>query len=288
VLELLFLAVFWSWVFTAGLFLRNTHLPRLPITTTPASLNLPFEAVRFPATDGVQLAGWKIAGDPKRPWIIFCHGLGTNRADLLDLAAALFAAGYNSFLFDFRAHGESQGSASSFGWLEQRDLKGALAFLGTQPDIPDRPYGVLGVSMGGAVVVMVAAEDERLGAVAVDSIYTNLEESLARHLKLLYRLPRVPFMLFIKTAYRLRFGAWPAQMSPLAAVPKLSPRALLVIHGEADIRMPTANAQEFFRAAKESKELWIVPHAGHLETIGADPHAYTARLARFFQTSLKP
>ena len=86
VLEVLFLCVFWTWAITAVMFLRNTFLPRLPVTALPGHVGLPCEPVEFQATDGVDLSGWKIASDSRRPWVILCHGLGANRADLLDLA----------------------------------------------------------------------------------------------------------------------------------------------------------------------------------------------------------
>lgn len=285
--ELLFLLVFWTWCGTAALFLRQTLLPRTPIppnlTTWPPAV---VQAVTFPASDAVQLAGWKVRIDSTKPWIILCHGLGTNRADLLEIASGLTRARYNVFLFDFRAHGESAGRSTSFGWLEQRDLEGALAFLGAEPEIPDRPYGVFGVSMGGAVAIMVAARDERLAAVAVDSIYSNLEDSLAHHLKLLYRLPRIPFGLFINTTYRLRFGVWPNQMAPRKVVARLSPRPLLVIHGEHDPRMPLEAATALVDAAGKPKELWVVPTSEHSGGFALDPDAYLNRLVAFFDTTL--
>ncbi|MEK7880078.1 MAG: alpha/beta hydrolase [candidate division NC10 bacterium] len=287
-LESFFLILFWSWVFCGVLFLRNTILPRLPITATPAALNLPFADVRFAASDGLPLAGWTIAAEAQRPWLILCHGLGANRADLLEIGAGLFGAGYNLLAFDFRAHGESGGRTTSFGWLEQRDLEGALAFLGAQPEIPDHPYGILGISMGGAVAIMVAARDERLGAVIADSPYANLEESITHHLKLMYRLPKVPFGWFATTAYRLRFGAWPGQMAPLAEIAKLSPRPVFIIQGEQDPRMPLAEAQALADAAKDPKEFWVVRGTDHLTTFADNPSGYLQRVVRFFDTYLKP
>ncbi|MBI3330960.1 MAG: alpha/beta hydrolase [Candidatus Omnitrophica bacterium] len=287
VLEILFLTVFWAWCLSAALFLRNTVLPRVPITQTPEFLHLGSETVEFQATDGVRLEGWKIPGEPSRPWILLCHGVGSNRADLLDIAAGLHEAGFNLFLFDFRGHGASQGRVTSFGWQEQRDLEGALSFLGTQADIPAAPYGVYGISMGAAVALMVAARDERIGAVAADSPYPNLEESIGRHLALMYPLvPKVPFHWFVLATYRLRFGVWPLGVSPEASAVRLSPRPLLLIHGAADPRMPVEGARRIAERAGEPKELWVIDQAGHLEGFALDPAAYHARLAAFFNASL--
>ena len=287
ILEVVFLAVFWVWVLSAILFLRNTVLPRMPLTVAPSALNLPSDTVVFKATDGVTLGGWKILSDPEGPWIVLCHGVGSNRADLLETAAALHRAGFNLFLFDFRGHGDSRGRTTSFGWTEQRDLEGALAYLGQQPEVPARPYGLYGISMGASVGLMVAARDERIGAVAADSPYTTLEETLGRHLTLMYPLPRLPFLWFMDATYRLRFGVWPVRISPLESAAALSPRPLLLIQGGQDLRMPVEGARRIFERAGQPKELWVIEGAGHLEGYSLNPAAYNARLAAFFRSSLR-
>lgn len=286
-LEVLFLTVFWLWVFSAALFLRNTWLPRMPITVTPESFGLRAQTVRFSATDGLPLEGWKIAADPSRPWILGCHGVGSNRSDLLDIAAGLHQAGFNLFLFDFRGHGGSGGRTTSFGLTEQRDLEGALAFLGQQPEIPAAPYGIYGISMGGAVALMVAGKDERLGAIAVDSSYTDLDASIARHQALLYPfLPRLPFLWFIRCTYRLRFGVWPSRVSPQRSAARLGHRPLLIIAGAEDARMPPEEAQQIQAGASGPSELWLIEGAGHLEGYARNPRAYMERLQRFFLEAL--
>ena len=286
VVEVVFLAIFWTWAASAVLFLRNTILPRSPNRWTPAQAGLPCETVRFHATDGMWLEGWKIPGETARPWLILCHGVGSNRSDLLDVAAGLHEAGFNLFLFDFRAHGGSRGLVTSFGWLEQRDLEGALAFLGALPDVPSRPYGIYGISMGGSVALMTASRDERLGAVAVDSPYADLEQTLGRHLRLMYPLPRAPFLWYVLATYRLRFGVWPRALSPKASAGRLSPRALLLIHGAHDIRMPLQEARRMYDAAGEPKDLFVIQDAGHLESFSANPRVYLQRLTAFFASQL--
>jgi fermentation-respiration switch protein FrsA (DUF1100 family) len=214
--------------------------------------------------------------------------VGSNRSDLLDIAAGLHGAGFNLLLFDFRGHGGSAGRVTSFGWTEQRDLEGALAFLGSQPDIPARPYGIYGISMGASVALMTAAQDERLGAVAADSPYPSLQETLGRHLSLLYPwAPKFPFLWLILSTYRLRFGIWPARVSPEVSAASLSPRPLLLINGAQDPRMPAEGARRIYNSSREPKALWLIEGAGHLEGSAMDPEAYRDRLVRFFTSSLK-
>ncbi len=286
VLETIVLLIFWGWAISALLFLRNTLLPRTPLTETPGHLGLMSEAVRFSAVDGTRLEGWKIAGDPANPWVILSHGAGSNRADMLKVAAGLRSSGLNLFLYDFRGHGSSAGRVSSFGWTEQSDLQGALAFLSQQPEIRACPYGIYGASMGASVALMVAAQDERIGAIAVEGSYTDLHESLRRHLGLLYGLPAVPFVWFVALTYRLRFGVWPSRVSPLAAIRAVSPRPVLLIQGMMDTRTPPDATRRLFDAAREPKDLWILQGAGHLDGFSADPESYGRRLSEFFGRAL--
>ena len=285
IVQIAFLLAFWCWVFIAVVFLRNTVLPRMNVPD-----NLPpsrYQPVRFTSTDGLWLSGWILRTQESAPWIILCHGLGTNRADLLEIANGLHGAGYQILMFDFRAHGQSEGRATSFGWLERHDLEGALTFLGSHETNHDQLYGLYGISMGGSVALMVAAADERIGAVAVESPYHNLEESLGHHLTLLYRLPRWPFLPFIATVYRLRFGVWPRQMSPIDVIDRISPRPVLIIHGEEDARMPLTTIQALADRARPPKELWIVRGATHLGGLQVDAGEYLSRLVHFFDQALK-
>ncbi len=288
VLEVVFLIIFWTWACSAILFLRNTFLPRLQIAQTPELFGLPSETVHFTASDGLRLEGWKIPADPRRPWILLCHGVGSNRSDLLEIASGLHAARFNLFLFDFRGHGGSTGRATSFGWQEQRDLEGALAFLGQQPDVPARPYGVYGISMGAATALMVAARDERIGAVAADSPYNRLDKTLERHLELMYPVvPKAPFFWFIQATYRLRFGVWPRRVSPEDSASRLNRRPLLLIQGAQDPRTPLAGTRGILANATGPKALWVIEGAGHLEGFSLNPQVYLARLVDFFNSSLK-
>jgi fermentation-respiration switch protein FrsA (DUF1100 family) len=142
--------------------------------------------------------------------------------------------------------------------------------------------------MGGAVALMVAGRDDRIGAVAADSPYTNLEESIGLHLPLLYPvIPRIPFLWFVLTTYRLRFGVWPRQVSPEGGASGLGGRPLLLIHGAQDRRMPLAGARKILATAAGPKELWVVEGAGHLESYGLNPQAYRLCLVQFFQASLE-
>ncbi|MFH1641100.1 MAG: alpha/beta fold hydrolase [Candidatus Omnitrophota bacterium] len=221
-------------IFTFALFLRNTFVSRWPDNTLPSQRRLPYEEVNLLSKDKLPLKGWLIFKNSQSPTVILCHGLGTNKSDLLSIAEFIYEAGFNVFLFDFRAHGESKGRIRSFGYLEQKDLEGAVDYLSGLPGLENKNLGIFGLSLGAATSIVVAARDPRIKAVVSDSAYSNLYLSMVHHAKMLYSLPRFPFNVFLRAAYFLRFGCDPKMISPCDAVSRISPRPIFIIGGEKD------------------------------------------------------
>ena len=86
------------------------------------SLVLAVDEVRFPAVDGIELAGWLLEGDAAFPPILLCHDLGSSKTSLVYQAIDLNGRGYTVLLFDFRGHGHSRGRGSTLGLEEKRDI----------------------------------------------------------------------------------------------------------------------------------------------------------------------
>jgi len=145
---------------------------RTPRQATPTDAGLEYEAVTFPATDGVRLSGWFIprVGDGPGPVVAFVHGWLWNRlgniagrvpftdrdVDFLPATKALHDAGYHVLLFDVRHHGESaRGRAPlTYGPRETRDFVGAVNYLRSRRDVDGERIGAVGTSMGGNIVIM--------------------------------------------------------------------------------------------------------------------------------------
>ena len=149
---------------------RLVNPPRLPLWATPGDLGLDFDAIQFPAQDGVRISGWFIPApaDSRRKGatIVLIHGWPWNRlgevaddlfseitgrkaVDLLRLAFALQQDGYNLLMYDMRNHGESAAAPPvAFGQDEANDLLGALAYLTVRSEVDPERIGVIGFSMG--------------------------------------------------------------------------------------------------------------------------------------------
>ncbi|MDO8444667.1 MAG: alpha/beta fold hydrolase [Deltaproteobacteria bacterium] len=263
----------------------NSHPPRYPIYVPPSKFNLRYEEVSFQSTDGVRLKGWFIngSGEGRLPTIIVCHGLGANRSDFTELSAGLSRDGYSVLIFDFRGHGESEKKASSFGYLEQNDLLGALRYVKTRNDVDKEKIGVYGFSMGGAVAILTAAETDEIKAVISDSSYTSLKEQGKR----LFAGSPLPSFLFLKPLvwmYEVFFRIDADDISPVSRIGEISPRGVMIIGGGADEQMPSSDAMRLFSAAREPKEIWLIPGAVHGGTVYMAGDEYEKRVLRFLDS----
>ena len=66
----------------------------------------------------------------------------------------------------------------------------------------------------------------------------------------------------------------------------LSPRPLLMIHGEADPYIKPGIARALFEIAREPKEFWLVPGAKHNQALQAAGDEYRRRVLEFFEKHL--
>ena len=267
----------------------NSHPPRYPLYIPPSRFGVTFEDAQFDASDGVKIKGWFIKGNGKGrvPTVIICHGLGANRSDFTELAAGLSRNGYNTLLFDFRGHGESERKASSFGYLEQRDLLGAIRYVKERKDVDAEEIAVYGFSMGGAVAVLTAAETSDIKGVIADSSFTTLREQGER----LFKGSLLPSSIFLRPItwmYELSFRLDAGKVAPIDRIHDISPRGVMIIGGGEDEQMPSSDAMRLFAAAGEPKELWLIPGAVHGGTVYMAGDEYRKRVLRFLDTHLKP
>jgi dipeptidyl aminopeptidase/acylaminoacyl peptidase len=247
-----------------------------------------WEPVEFLSSDGLKLFGWFISPGPDADGatVIYAHGWGSNRGELLADAAMLNGHGYGALLFDFRNSGESEGNATTLGYTEVNDVQGAVDYLLAREDVNPERIGLIGHSMGGATVLRAAARIPEVRAVVAESAYTSLEDNIAEGVERLAGLPAFPFAPLVVWFGELESGINLSQVRPLDDVAQISPRALLLVHGELDGLVGVDNAHTLFEAAGEPKELYIIPNAEHSYLFEADPVTYEQRVAGFLNEYL--
>jgi len=253
---------------------------------SPANHDLPGEEAQFPSRDGLLLGGWWIpaAGDA-RGTVVLCSGQNGSLDKDIPQAVPLQRAGFNVLLFDFRAHGRSQGDLVTLGALEQADLFGALDYLERQRGV--RRAGVLGFSMGAGVATLVAAQDARVAALVVDGAFPRLAGLLQGYL----RLRGVPGPLaggfaqvvLWMAALRARYEIHRA--NPITLAGRIS-APVLFIHGERDPFVRTDEVRALAACVAGPAEVWSLADCGHREASKRHPDEYDQRVVDWFARHL--
>jgi alpha-beta hydrolase superfamily lysophospholipase len=247
----------------------------------PSDYGLPYETISFPSYDGTMLHGWFVPAIEPRATVVFCHGRAGSKAPDLIYVPQFRQHGFNVLLFDFRAHGESDGRTSSLVYYERRDLLAAIAYL-RQRGIEE--VGLMGFSMGAAVATAAAPLSRAVRAVVADSAFAELRTILVSYLRqqgVPNRIASGLAALIIWVA-GLRLRCHLPDADPLHWVGRIAPRPLLLIHGGQDQGIPVSDASRLYEAAGEPKELWIVPEARHRCVDKVSPEEYMSKVLSFF------
>ncbi len=236
----------------------------------------------------------------RRPGIVLCHGFtGVRQLTLPEYARRFAAAGFIALIFDYRGFGESEGPKWRLLPLEQvDDIRNALTWLATQPEVDPHRLGVWGTSFGGAHVPYVAGIDTRVKAAVAQVGFDTGERFLlsvrseSERAELLRQLEEDrqlrareghgrwidPFERalrnpqasgFIGKALQahphmrclLSWQTWEKTLEyrPLDVVDKITPRALLLIAAEHDTICPPAGYQALYERAGGPKKLIMLP-----------------------------
>lgn len=215
--------------------------------------------VTFAGAD-VALRGWQCSGSgEKRGALVFLHGVADNRGGMGALALRFTGRGLDVVAYDSRAHGESGGDACTYGYWEKADLRKVL-------DSVPGPVVLLGGSLGAAVALQEAADDNRVVGVVAAEVFSDLR-TVARE--------RAPWFLsegMIRKAFAIaeergRFRV--DSVSPVDAARGIHVPVLL-IHGAHDVDTPADHSRRVLAALAGPKELLLVEGAGHNQSLGGE------------------
>ena len=130
--------------------------------------------ITFPCAD-ISLEGvWHLPeGTGPFPAVIVCHPhplYGGNMSNnvVFAICQALAQQSIAALRFNFRGVGKSGGEFGG-GIAEQEDVKAALAFVSSTPNIDRKRIGLAGYSFGASVIVPVAVQDKRVKLLALVS-----------------------------------------------------------------------------------------------------------------------
>jgi dienelactone hydrolase len=232
------------------------------------------------AEQDINLAGMLFVpeGEGPYPAAIIIHGSGTSRRDngwYLTLTQYLQENGILVLLPDKRGSEASEGDwrTASFSDLAT-DTLAAISYLKDQDQVPIAEIGIVGLSQGGHIAPIVAAESEDVAFVV-----NIVGGSVPMHELLLYEenhnlrqmgfLPGISNVLAYVTTFVLRNFSqatfWNAigNFDPLPYWEKLATNAF-VLYGEEDTNVPAEkSAARLNSLSKPNIQVKIYPDSGH-------------------------
>lgn len=237
--------------------------------------NIPFEEITLTTKDGVKLAAW-YTPPQNNAVILIAHGYNDNRPE--SLYAMFVERGYGVVAWDARAHGDSEGDMTTFGYYEQLDVKSALDFALAQTGVEH--VGAWGGSMGAATVILTAAEQPQIEAVVADSAYPTLKDVLRFNMPIQFLQP---FVLFYGEYHS---GVDFDDVNPAVVISKISPRPVFIIDGWEGGAIAMNSPYRLFDAAQEPKQIWVEDGVPHLGMYAHNPKRYENKVIGFFDMYL--
>ena len=127
---------------------------QFPKSIVVDSLKIPHSNISITTEDGLKLAAWNVQHQPTdtlkaKGTIIMFHGHGSSRSGVIMEAGSFYNMGWNIFMVDFRAHGQSEGTECSIGYYESKDVKAAYDYIAASGE---KSIVLWGISLGAATI----------------------------------------------------------------------------------------------------------------------------------------
>ncbi len=192
------------------------------------------------------------------PVVIMLHGIGDQKnADYMMLGDSIFsAAGFAVFRPDIEFHGER--ARTKFSFKESKkyrytfrdalvqtvfDLRRAVDYLDTRPDIDSTKTAFLGISLGGIIGTVFCGVEKRVEFPIITLAGGGMRYALG------------------KDGLKERVKEMLAPIEPLNFVAQISPRPVLFQNAKKDEIIPKTSTMLLYATAKEPKEIiWYDAH----------------------------
>lgn len=219
------------------------------------------------------------------PCILFCHGFpGVYKH--YDVAECLHGQGFDVVVLKYRG---VDGSSGYFTFSQAvQDVSAAVAHLAPRA-APFGGLGVFGYSAGAYYAIATAATQPGVRSIAALSPVVDLPRTARLEFENLYELMlEAPKTIRVRGVHDLvaSFAELWHDHPVLARVRSLENTPLLILEGDDDKHGDPVQAHLLFEAAREPKELCILPGAGHYFEQNDQRAQIGENLARFFARTL--
>ena len=250
------------------------------------SLKAPHDTVTITTEDHVKLACWSVLhrpGDTIAPkgTIIMFHGHGSCRSGLIPEATAFYNMGWNLFMIDFRAHGNSEGSECSVGIKEDKDVKAAYDYVSSSGE---KNIVLYGISMGAATITTAMSDYVSIqpSKIILEMPFATMHDAVDGFVRNM-NLPAEPLGTLLTFWGGTEEGVWSFSHKPAEYVKKINCPVLLQ-WGKEDNRVLKQETDEIFaNLASSNKTLVEYDGVGHASLCKNAPQQWTKSVTVFLK-----
>lgn len=248
--------------------------------------------------DGTSARGWLLRGAENAPAVILLHRYGADRSHVLDLGVKINeATNFTILMPDQRGHAQNPSvKFTSFGGCETEDVHSAIDYLRglkteNQLVLVGQDIGIYGVEMGALAALSVAAANENVKALALDSVPSDANDVLASAIDKRYPFASSVTSKFAQlgTFFYFYDGCY-RRNSLCDAAKSVSNRQVLLLAGmdAPKFQTSTANISKCFPSTtKVEAKTDLNPSGFSLTNASLEQSAaYDQRVIEFFKTAL--
>ncbi|MBW2968207.1 alpha/beta fold hydrolase [Candidatus Woesearchaeota archaeon] len=235
------------------------------------SVKMVVKDISFNNSRGQKLVGVLRYSEPveptKYPVVIVLHGFASHKHHDLtaDIANNLVHYGFLTLRFDFHGHGDSDGEFEEHTIHQQvDDVFAALDFVSELQYADKDRIALVGTDIGGNIALLAAENDARIKAVVAQGARSHFDNHINSwlHPHDLKELMTKGFFAHNQFNIRKEYVHSARQHDVLESLRNVYCPVLLV-HGEADMRVRIEETRQMFLAANDPKVIEEVAGADH-------------------------
>lgn len=236
-----------------------------------------YKEVKIPVSDRLKLNGWFIPTENAKGTLIIVPGYSSDLSFGLYQSRFLLASGYQLLVYNPRMWNYAKKPKKFINSLEKdlQDIGDIITYLSSRSDVDKDKIGIFGFSYGALRAVLAGARYEQLKVVLEDAapkdrIWDDMSDEAVRIVK-------------EKSGVNPKDNIYRADV----AAAKISPRALLILHGGKDQSVAIENSEAVFANALEPKEFHVFPKSAHcLGMVQSDKADYIKTVTDFLDKYL--